>query len=261
MKFYMNNYQFIKKYQRLEKDFTVKEIKQIDWASLVFCGDSDNAFWNWAIFQENPSRELLVEIDREFNKRNKQYSLVLEDSQLADLGADLTKNGFKLIDQQDWMILKESGQSFDLTMADFLIVKNKQEIDLFVEVFNQVFINDDPINPFGNPGEIYLNVLKRGLNSLARAQGLIIFNSQREPVAVSMLLSYNKMGYLSNIGVIPKFRGQGFGRIATLAALSCSQKEGNNLHTLKILKDFGLDEFYAKFGFNLFSRNTFLSKF
>jgi ribosomal protein S18 acetylase RimI-like enzyme len=129
-------------------------------------------------------------------------------------------------------------------------VETKADLKIFLKTMNKCFQKNDPQNPYGELGKYLKTAEDHWLENFAtdRLQYFIIYK-KKQPVAVASLTTFNKLGYISNVGSLKEVRGEGFGKLATLYCVRKSVDRGNSLHFLGTEEGNYPYEFYKRLGF------------
>lgn len=246
----MNNYDFLKKYQKLQYTVMFDELKELGFATVGWSKSDKSSYWNLALVDKqlseleiNEVEKLLIGVERKptfyFENRGdlRPWVKVLEDNSY--------KKGF----EDSWQFWKGEKLNED-NFESVKKVESKELLTVFLETFNACYQKDDPQNPYGELGE-YLEVAEHVWykhQGSGRLEYFITYKNQ-QPVAVATLTNFEDIGYISNVGSLREVRGQGFGKLSTLYCVSQSIKNGNLEHCLATEEGAYPNEFYKRIGF------------
>lgn len=247
----MDNYTFLQNYQELQKDVMYDEILDLGFARVGYCKIDKSFFWNNAIVNKILNSDELQLIVKTLKTKLRNSAIYFEHKEiLKPLIIFLENNGYKKRAEDSWMFY--DGNDVNLSgLNKIKKVENENDLKIYLEIFDLCFQNDDPQNPYGSLGD-YLKVTKDVWykhHENNRLEYYMVYK-KNEPVAVSTLNNYNKIGYISNVGSLRKVRGEGFGKLATLYCVKVSKDRGNKLHCLATEEKTYPNEFYKRIGFN-----------
>ncbi|CAN5274488.1 hypothetical protein BH10PAT2_BH10PAT2_1040 [soil metagenome] len=192
----------------------------------------------------------LAEAKELFDSKDGQTTIHFERvSRLDKLKEFLTRKRYSRTFEDCWMF--HDGKNIDQSRFDQVKkVENETDLEIFLETMSKCFQKNDPQNPYGELGE-YLNVAKTSWLEFRETDRLEYFIVYKEdqPVAVSSLTTYKKLGYISNVGSLKSVRGEGFGKLATLYAVDQSVRQGNEYHFLGTEEGNFPYKFYKRLGF------------
>lgn len=244
----MDNNSFLLKCEELQNGVTFDKIIDLDFALITYTKEL-KYYFNYAHLNNLINQDQLNIIENTFKKLNKKPAIYFENRQELDsLVKFLEKNNYNKTWEDSWMF--HSGENINLTEPKVIKVENEKQLQEFINIFNLCYQKDDPQNPYGEVGE-YLalsEIAWRNNHESGRIEYFIFYNNN-EPVAVSALINFNKIGYISNVGSLQKVRGQGFGKIASLYSVKKSVENGNTLHCLATEEGQYPYEFYKRIGF------------
>ena len=246
----MDNFSFLQKYIELQTSVTIDEVIDLGFVRIDYNKIEPSPYENFALTNKILSEGELNQIEQIFQRLGRKQAFYFENKPELKLLVDfLTTKGYKLDREDAWMF--HNGENINADNFN-LVRKVESEDDLaaFLKTFDNSFQKDDPQNPFGELGN-YLKVTEaawhrhRGTN---RLQYFIAYKGDK-PVAASALNNLNGIGYICNVGSLREVRGEGFGKLATLYALSSSVKNGNDYHCLATAEGTRPNEFYKRQGF------------
>lgn len=218
---------------------------------ITFCQVDKATYWNFALVKKILSETEVDNLEQEFIKLKRIPSIYFENKQeLSSFKKLLTKKGYKKSYEDSWMFYEK--ESVDLPEVYKVIsVGSEQELSIFLEIFNKSFQKNDPQNPYGEWGKGYLKTISDSWYKYHQTQRVefFIFYKNEEPVAVSELINYKNMGYITNVGSVSHVRGQGFGKLATLHCVKKSIAKGHKYHFLATEEGHYPYEFYKRIGF------------
>lgn len=247
----MKNYDVLDAYINLQKEIIFDKVINFRQGLITFCQFDNATDWNFALVNKVLSEKELEKVEKEFIKLNRTSSIYFENNQeLFLLKELLLKKGYIKTYEDSWMFYAEKSVKIP---EDYKVihVENDKELDIFLDVFNRCFQKNDLQNPYGEWGKGYLKTISYSWNKFHRTKKIefFIIYSDEEPVAVSELIHYKDMGYITNIGSLGCVRGQGFGKLATLYCVKRSIERGNIYHCLATEAGQYPHKFYKRIGF------------
>jgi len=246
----MVNFEFLRKYQKLQYTIMFDRFTELDFAIVAFCDEDKSPFWNYTLTDHVLSEKELLKIEEIMVSSNRKSAVYFENKQeLQSLKELLETEGYKKEYEDSWMFWAGG----ELDSSRFSLVKkvtNSEELKLFLETFNNCYQKNDPQNVYGELGD-YLKVSEKVWKKHSRRNRLEYFMIYKgdKPVAVSTLTNHDGIGYISNVGSLREVRGEGFGKIASLYPVSQSIKNGNLEHCLATEEGTYPNEFYKRIGF------------
>lgn len=246
----MGNFDFLRKYQRLQNGIMYDKVIDLGFATVTYCGIYDSDFWNNALIDNELTEQQIIEIETKLNELNRKPSLYFENRPtFQKLIAMLSQKGYSKSFEDCWQFW--TGIAVDkIRFENVKKVETDKDLSLFLKIFNKCYQKDDPQNPYGELGD-YLQVARSAWNKHSktnRIEYFIVYKGD-EPVAVSTLTNYEGLGYISNVGSLIEVRGQGYGKTATLYCVEESIKNGNNDHCLATEEGHYPNTFYNRIGF------------
>jgi hypothetical protein len=256
----INTKKFLKKFFEFQKDIAFDDLKQLSFGILISSKINDSFFWNTcfpkkeiSIFDIKKIEKLMLLI-----KKTPCFYLLNDDSKNKKL---LEKENYKKESTDQWMFFSNEVNSGDF--GDYKKVKNSDDLNIFLETFNQCYQKDDPQNPYGEVGG-YIETARKAWIKKSKKNELeyfIFYDGNQKPVAVSSLTNFKGIGYISNVGSLREVRGLGFGKKATLFCINKSILNKNKAHCLATEKGHYPYEFYKRIGFkDKFSASYYLKK-
>lgn len=248
----MTNYEFLKKYQKLQDTVMFDALTDFGFASVGWSNTDKSSFWNLALVNDLLSKPQIEQVEEMFARQNRKSTFYFENrDDLKPLISALEQNGYKKGYEDSWQFWK--GGEIDSSRFEIVKKVNSEEmLREFLTTFDMCYQKGDPQNPYGELGE-YLKVAEavwHKHNKSGRLQYFIIYKDSK-PVAVSTLTNFEGIGYISNVGSLREVRGEGFGKLATLYCVSQSIKNGNQEHCLATEEGAYPNEFYKRIGFEI----------
>jgi ribosomal protein S18 acetylase RimI-like enzyme len=246
----MTNYEFLKKYQKLQEGVMFDGLVDFDFISIGWSNTDKSSFWNLALVNKPLKDEEIKQAEEFFVRQKRNPAFYFENrDDLEILTNTLERGGYAQDFKDSWQFWKGgeiSANYFDSVKK----VTNKEELKIYLQTFNACYQKGDPQNPYGELGE-YLKVAEEVWhknNKTNRLEYFIIYK-RNKPVAVSTLTNFEGIGYISNVGSLKEVRGEGFGKAATLYCVQQSIKNGNKDHCLATEEGAYPNEFYKRIGF------------
>lgn len=246
----MINYDFLQKYNKLQRLVMYDEVFDLGFATVVYSKSDKSGYWNNALVNKILNKSELEQIEKILISKDRTPSIYFENRpDLTPLSNFLESSNYKKAWEDSWQFWKSrviDNKNFESVKR----VTSQDELSVFLSTFNDCYQKDDPQNPYGEVGT-YLKVTGDAWNKNNKTNNLEYFIVYKEskPVAVSALTSFEGIGYISNVGSLREVRGQGFGKLATLYCVSQSIKNGNNEHCLATEEGAYPNEFYKRIGF------------
>jgi len=245
-----NNFSFLQKYQLLQHSIMYDELIDLGFTVIGYSKTDPSTFWNNALINQVLNDEEIKQIEERFKLLDRRPTLYFEHGiKLKELTEKLELKQYKKGFEDCWQFWQ--GKEIDQTHFNSIKkVTTSEELETFLEVFNNCYQKDDPQNPYGELGD-YLKAARNVWNKHHVANRIEYFMVYKDskPVSVSTLTNYKEIGYISNVGSLREVRGQGFGKAATLYCVSKSIKNGNIEHCLATEEGHYPNVFYQKIGF------------
>lgn len=246
----MNNYQFLRKYQELQKGIMSDKLIDLDFARVTYSKGDESVFWNYALVDKVIGEEELKEIEDVITSMKRKPAMYFEDKKNMPVIVDfLKKRKYKFAFEDSWMF--HDGENIDTKyFSQVRKVKNDKQLQEFLRVFDASYTKGDPQNAYGELGD-YLKVAEKVWKKHSKTNRLEYFfvYKDNKPVAVSTLTNFENLGYISNVGSLKDVRGEGFGKAATLYCVNESVKKGNKKHFLATEEGTYANDFYKRIGF------------
>lgn len=248
----MSNYQLILKFIGAESLFGYFDKKIVLSSAIIYLSSSTSIVYNnIALVNSLITADDLKQIENTFNQYNKVPLIAFENtSSLNDLKDFIKQHGYQQEYENSWMF--HEGKNIDKSrFNEVRKVRNLEELEIFINIFDRSYQKDDPQNPYGEVKE-YLNDSRNTwekYHNSNKFEYFIGFN-KNQPVAVSVLTNYEDMGYISSVGSLPEVRGQGYGKLVTLYAVQQSVNNGNIYHCLGTEEGHYPHRFYQRLGFS-----------
>ncbi len=254
----INSKDFLKKYFEFQKGTAFDGLKELGFGFLVSSKTDDSFYWNNCFVEKEITELNIQKIEKIMSliKRNPCFYLLNDDYKNIKL---LEKENYEKEATDQWMFFSDN---FDIRdFSNYKKVKNLDDLDIFLETFNQCYQKNDSQNPYGELGG-YIDTAKKAWVTKSKNDQLeyfIFYNENNKPVAVSSLTNFKGIGYISNVGSLQEVRGLGFGKKATLFCINQSILNHNKTHCLATEKGHYPYEFYKRLGFkDKFSASFYL---
>lgn len=239
---------FLKKYYSLQRGVMNDQIISLPFGDIVLNNQDKSAFWNHLFISQIINQQNLLQTETVFVQHQRTPAVYFEKSPELDANTNLLiTNKYKEINQDSWMFYHGPPPP---QFANTKKVETKDDLKIFLEVFDQCYQKNDPQNVYGELGE-YLTVAQKVWLTQHASNHLeyFIVHDDTTPVAVSSLTNYQGLSYISNVGSLRSVRGRGFGKIATLKCVDQSIKNGNTQTCLATEEGTYPNEFYQRLGF------------
>jgi hypothetical protein len=241
---------FLETYQQLQYSIMADTLVNLDFASITMNNNDESAFWNHALLRRSVDSTELSAIEKTFQKYTRTPVLYFDPEIKPGIANLLDSNPYVQEWEDSWMF--HPGYLNDTTGFEKVrVVKDEDDLQVFLKTFDLCFQKDDPQNPYGELGD-YLEVTKKAwrLHKGTRRVEYFIGYMADEPVAVATLTNFAGIGYISNVGSLLKVRGMGFGKLVSLFAVNRSVENSNSQHSLTTEKGQYPYDFYQRIGFN-----------
>lgn len=247
----MNNFEFLRKYYRLQHTIMFDDIVDLGFALVVYSKGDSSFFWNNALVGTLIDEKQLQQVEDKLESFKRKPAIYFENSNKLDsLMNFLREKGYKKGAEDSWQFWQ--GRDMDEKWFDSTKkVTNEKELNIYLKTFDKCYQKGDPQNPYGELGE-YLQVAKEVWKKHFKNDRLEYFICYKndKPVAVSTLTNFEGIGYISNVGSLREVRGEGFGKAATLYCVQESLKKGNKEACLATEEGKYPNEFYKRIGFS-----------
>lgn len=252
MKTDLSNYDFLRRYQELQLGIVFDELFNLDFAVISYSKTNDSYYWNGALTNQ-PLNDAQIElVEKKFSSLDRSPTFYFEDSPGMSGFASKLKSKNYINKYADNWLFWDGGKINDRHFGSVKKVLSAQDLEIFLDTFNNCYQANDPQNPYGEQSG-YLPSAKTAWidnNSSGKVEYFIVYKGV-EPVAVSSLTNQNGIGYISNVGSLKEVRGEGYGKAATLFCVNESKVRGNKVHCLATEEDSYPNEFYDRIGFEL----------
>ncbi len=240
---------FLETYQQLQYSIMADTLLNLDFAPITLNDTDESAFWNHALLRRTINSTELMALEKAFEKHARTPALYLDSEIKQSITNLLDSNSYEQEWADSWMF--HPGDLNDTEGFEKVrVVKDEDDLQVFLKTFDLCFQKDDPQNPYGELGD-YLEVTQKAWrlhNGTGRLEYLTCYTSD-EPVAVATLTHFGGIGYISNVGSLLKVRGMGFGKLVSLFAVNRSVGNGNTQHCLTTEKGQYPYDFYQRIGF------------
>ena len=226
----------------------ITEIKETENIIYVYSELNDEKWWNFALLKKPIKVKDISLIEKFFTERKRKPSVYFHDGpEFENIKLILNKD-YKISAEDCWMFWNKEIPEID--SSGIKEVKTDDEFNMWIETFINSYVKDDPQNPYGEQMD-FAKLLKRFWDEgkTKKEKYFLAFDGTM-PVAVGILASYNKKGYIYSIGSIPSVRGRGFGKKISLHCIKESFKQGNDSHFLATEKGHYPFAFYERIGFD-----------
>lgn len=246
----MSNFDFLQKYQGLQKGIMLDRIMDLGFASVAYCKGDSSSYWNHALVNKKISEEELSKIEETLSSLERTPAFYFESKkELKVLKDFLKEKGYENLFETSWMFWAR-GELGEGRFKSVKKVEDEESLEVFLDTFDACYQKDDPQNPYGELGD-YLEVARKAWfkNSGTNKIEYFVVYKKDKPVAVSTLTNHEDIGYISNVGSLREVRGEGFGKTASLYCVKKSKENGNEVHSLATEEGTYPNEFYKRIGF------------
>ncbi|OGG24215.1 hypothetical protein A3A79_03435 [Candidatus Gottesmanbacteria bacterium RIFCSPLOWO2_01_FULL_43_11b] len=196
------------------------------------------------------SNEEFAELEYQFHAFGKSPILYFENSSpLIEELEKFIEHGYTRTWEDSWMFFE--GTPVDQSrFSSVRKVEDQKALEVFLSTWDASLQPNDPQNPYGSVKDYLENYRQAWLkfSTSNRVQYFTVYD-EKQPVATSLLHSFEGVGYISNVGSLQTERGGGFGKLATLYAVHQSQQMGNIVHSISTEEGTYPNQFYKRIGF------------
>ncbi len=248
---FMDLQRFLHHYLNLQLGILFDQIKPV--ADSWFCSNlsGETPFWNQAVVFEPLQDKQVERIEAEFTKLNRQSAFYLpQQINLSEFSLSLQNADYKLRTSEVFMF-HDGENLIDLDFKALKKVKSESELETFMKIFDDCYRSEDELAGRGSGFNQCLQSTKDDwyrFHKNDRVEFFILYHDEI-PVGIVSLTNYEGMGYISNIGILPAYRGLGLGKQITLFGVHMSKKHGNKIHFLIAEQNGATEKIYNKIGF------------
>ena len=221
---------------------------------LLYHNRIKDYYWNYATklnIDEKSLRKIIGEIIDFYTDLNRQPTIYLTPFSRPKNLPELIKTfGFQSKYRDAWMFYDNSTPRIELPEG-FTIrrVESKDEMKVFVEIFNQSYSGATPEEPWGALPKEYGECLFDSFKNSGKDKTVVNFLGffKGNPVGIATLIYSGKFGVIYNVGTIPQLRKKGIGAALTLNAVSDSIKNNARIIFLQTEDGSYNEAYYKKF--------------
>ena len=246
------NFKFLAKFQKLQNEVEYDRLLQFSFATLTYTQSNPSSFQNYALVEKTLTLGEITKIEKTFASLSRTPAIYFENTpELVDGFINITGNKYEKKWEDSWMFFNPVIEIDNTRFSQVKKVSSENELGIFLSTFDACYQKGDPQNPYGEVKEYIINCKKAWMKfgKTDRLQYFLIYDQNR-PVATSVLNTFESVGYISAVGSLKDVRGKGFGKLATLYAVSQSQANGNTEHSLPTEEGTYPNEFYKGIGFS-----------
>lgn len=227
----------------------ISEVKETENIIYAYSEVNPEDWWNFALLKKPIKKEEITLIEDFFKKRKRKSAIYFHDgSEFEKVKLILGYRDYNVSAKDYWMFWENGIPKID--DQGIKEVKTDDDFDVWFETFIKSYQKDDPQNPYGEQTDFALLLKKLWRERKTRGEKYFLAFDEDKPVAVGILMSYDKKGYIYSIGSIPSVRGKGFGKKISLYCIKESFRQGNKFHFLATEKGGYPFAFYERIGFN-----------
>lgn len=248
---FMDKQRFLHHYLNLQLGILFDQIRPV--ADSWFCSNNsgETPFWNQAVAFEVLNDAQVKKIETEFAKMERKPAFYLpQQKSLVGFSRELQNYGYEIKTSEVFMF--HDGKNVPTLNFDSLKkVSSESELETFMKIFDDCYRSEDEKAGRGSGFNQCLQSTKDDwyrFHKNNRVEFFILY-FENKPVGIISLTNYESMGYISNIGVLPAYRGMGLGKQITLFGVEMSKKHGNQVHFLIAEQGAAPEKIYGKIGF------------
>jgi len=222
--------------------------KEIEGAILYWNGKITDYYWNLAgLINAKQPEELIKEAIKFFkNKKRQPTFYIVPWTKPKNFKEILQKTSFKLAYQDAWQVY-DGPQKIDVPAnLEIKEVKTKEDMQIFVDVFNKAF-SGAPGDPYGALPKEYGETVFASFGKKFWKNYLVYCNGL--PVATGGIAIDGECAGIYSIGTDPKFRKKGFGAAIVNFLTKVALENNCKFIFLQTLKGSTNEKFYNKLGF------------
>ncbi|MBP9700504.1 hypothetical protein KBD71_04460, partial [Candidatus Woesebacteria bacterium] len=194
-------YEFLLTLQKLQLGIMADEVLNLGFGSLTYSQADKSVYFNNVLVNTLLTDDQVDIAEKTWKAKDRTSTFYFENTpDHENLKTYLGDKGYKKVFEDCWMF--HAGSGIDPTrFHEVKEVATNDDLEVFIEIFDQSFQNDDPQNPYGTIGE-GLAIARRAWRNFKGTNKLRYFIAYKEgkPVAVSALTNYQGHGYISNVG-------------------------------------------------------------
>ncbi len=245
----MNNYKFLREYLDLQKGIVFDELLDLPFATVGYNKNDSAVNLNFTLTDKVLSETELAKLEEKFKEINRVPAVYFENRiDLVALGGFLNKHGYKKTNEDSWMFYEDT-VLYRASFESLKQVENEKDLKIFLQTFRDSYRDEKEAKlPLGL--DDYLKLLQKVWKEHPASDRIEFFLAFRgdEPVAVATLTNYGGIGYISNVGSMPRVRGEGYGRTVTLYCVYKSMEHKNTFHCLVTEEGTHPHDFYSQLG-------------
>lgn len=247
----MHQINFLHQYLNLQLGILFDQIRPV--ADAWFCTNEsgETPFWNQAVAVESLDERQQEKIVKLFTQKQRTAAFYLpEIKDTLDFKKRLLSQDYELMTSEVFMFHKGSSLP-KLDPTTLKKVTTEADLKIFMKIFDDCYRSEDEKAGRGSGFNQCLQSTKDDWYRFHRQDRVEFFLLYFEglPVGIISLTNFEGLGYLSNIGILPKCRGLGLGKQITLLGVMMSKKHGNKKHFLIAEMGGKPEQIYQKIGF------------
>jgi len=224
---------------------------------LLWNNKIKDSYWNFATeidINEKSFHSFTKRIIDFYKTKNRQPTLYFTPfTRLKNL-PELAKNiGFKSMFKDVWMFYKKDKPKIVIPQ-NFVIkkVKTKEEMKIFVNIFNQAYSGATPEEPYGKLPKEYSECLFESFVKTQEDRKTVHYLGflDGKPTGIVTLIYTGKFGCIYNLGTIPNHRKKGIGSALTLNAVVDSIENNAEIVFLQTEKRSFNEKYFTSLGFS-----------
>ena len=230
--------------------------KKIQGALLLWSNKIKDFYWNYATkinIDESILQKLVKNIIDFYKSKNRQPAIYFTPfTTPKNLPALIRKFGFQSKYQDTWMFYEKAEPK--VAMPEKFVIKQvetKEEMKVFVDIFNQCYGGATPEEPYGALPKEYGECL---VDSFTQQRGKKIIHYlglfDKKPVGIATLIFSGDYGCIYNVGTIPNHRKKGIGSALTLNAVTDSIKNSAKIVFLQTEQGSFNERYFTSLGFS-----------
>lgn len=230
--------------------------KKIQGALLLWSEKIKDSYWNYATkinIDEKVLPKLVKQIIDFYKLKNRQPAIYFTPFTIPqDLPNLIKKFGFQPKYKDVWMFYEKAEPKVVMPQK-FVIkpVETKEEMKIFVDIFNQSYSGATPEEPYGALPKEYGECL---FNSFTQQKDKKIIHYfgllDKKAIGIATLILSGNYGCIYNVGTIPSHRTKGIGSALTLNAVADSIKTDAKIVFLQTEQGSFNEKYFTNLGFS-----------
>lgn len=245
------------KHYKFQMGCYFSDSKKIQGAVLLWSYRIKDSYWNFVTkidIDKKSLSKLMKKIVAFYKTKNRKLVIYFTPfTKPQDLPLIIKKSGFKSKYKDAWMFYEKTMPRVVMP-KNFIIkqVRTRQEMRLFVDVFNRAYSGTTPEEAYGALPKEYRECLFDSFIKLKKDKTVIHYLGilNKKPVGIATLIYSGNFGCIYNVGTIPNYRKKGIGSTLTLNAVADSMRNNAKIVFLQTEQKSYNEKYYTGLGFS-----------